>query len=146
HDRLTALQEYGQAFKPPVLPREPPFTRFVYPQLDPIAPLTDADVHHVLMGFRRGTAAKHWLTATPAQFYDMLLTEAATYAGDRERDVRLEIARLQEELAAALPGAAGVLARPLPGPQSNAYWLFSQFAAVPERLVDELNPARVGCP
>jgi hypothetical protein len=146
HDRLTALQEWGQAFRQPEPPTPPPFTRLVYPHLDPIAPLSDADVHHVLMGFRRGAAAEYWLTATPAQFFDMLLTEAATYAGDREPDARLEIARLQEELAAALPGTTGVVARPGPGPQSNAYWHFSQFAAVPARLVDDFNPARAGCP
>jgi hypothetical protein len=145
-DRLTALQEWGQAYRPPKQPTTPAFTRLVYPRLDPIAPLSDADVHHVLMSFRRGAGGEHWLNATPAQFYELLWTEAATYAGDREPDARLEIARLQEELAAALPGPTGVLSRPRPGPQSNAYWLFSQFAAVPPRLVDDLNPARVGCP
>lgn len=145
HGRLTALQEWGQAFTPPALPAPPPFTRLIYPQLPPVAPMSDADVHHVLMVFRRGAAAEHWLDATPAQFYEMLWTEAAKYAGDREPDARLEIARLQEELAAALPGPTGVLARPRPGSHSHAFWLFSQFAAVPARLVDDLNPARVGC-
>jgi hypothetical protein len=108
--------------------------------------MSDADVHHVLMNFRRGAGGEHWLSATPAQFYDMLLTEAAKYAGDREPDPRLEIARLQEELASALPGTNGVLARPRPSAKSNAFWLFSQFAAVPDRLLDDLTPARVGCP
>lgn len=145
-DRLTALQHWGAAFTPPPSRTAPTFTRLIYPRLDPIAPMSDADVHHVLMTFRRGPGGELWLTATPAQFYDMLLTEAAKYAGDREPDPRLEIARLQDELASSLPATTGVLSRPRPGPKSNAFWHFSQFAAVPDRLLDDVTPARVGCP
>jgi hypothetical protein len=145
-ERLNGLQQWGATFTAPAPPVAPPFTRLIYPKLDPIAPLSEADVHHVLMGFRRGAGGEYWLSATPAQFYQMLLAEAATYAGDREPDPRLEIARLQEEIASALPGTNGVLSRPRPGPKSNAFWLFSQFAAVPERLLDDLNAGRAGCP
>jgi hypothetical protein len=145
NDQLLALEEYGRTFAPPSPPVPPPFTRIVEPQLDPVAPMTDLEVHHVLMNFRRGTGGELWLDATPKQFYEFLLAEASTYAGDREPDPRQEIARLQEAIAANLPGPTGILARPRPSGRSNAYWLFSQFVAVPDRLRDDLGPARVAC-